>query len=89
VAEGIRIDIGDLTLGELEEFEDIAGMPAAALTNGTPPAKAITALVYLSQKRENPAYTLDDARKERVTSLKFGGDEPDPTGSPAEDVGGG
>jgi hypothetical protein len=89
MSEVLRVSVEDMTLGELEEFEDIAGVPVSALSNGTPPAKAVTALVFISQKRENPAYTMDDARKEKIKFVQFGDDEPDPTDSPASDGAGG
>jgi hypothetical protein len=85
--ETIQIDINDLDLGELEEFENIAGVPASSLANGIS-AKAMTALVYVSMKRTDPTATVEQARKVKLSAVKFGG-EPDPTESTASAGGGG
>jgi hypothetical protein len=39
----------------------------------------IKALVYLTKRRDNPAFTLDDARNVKVTELNF--TEADPEGN--------
>lgn len=66
----ISIDINDMTLGELEEIEETTGLAISALGNGT--AKAMTALIWISERRNNPEFTLDDARKVRISEVEFG-----------------
>lgn len=73
----ITFDVDTMTLGEVEEFEAISGLDITQMAGGQLPSKAIIAIVYLQQRRENPAYTLEDARKVRVSELEWG--EPDPT----------
>lgn len=79
MAEVIRFDLEDLTVGETVEFEEIAGVPLSEFApkdsgNGevAVSAKALLAMVYISRKRSNPAFTLDDARDVKVSDLDFG-----------------
>lgn len=83
----ISVDLNDMTLGELEEFEDIAGIPASSLANGQIPAKGITALVYISGKRADPAFTIEQARQVKLSAVKFPDavDAADPTSLHAVD----
>ena len=71
----INVDFNQFTIGDLEDFEDIVGKPYAQVfaegAEGQLSAKAMTALVYITQRREDPNYTLDDARKEKVAALEF------------------
>ena len=59
--------LDDLELGEVEEFETAIGttMGEADLTS----AKAIIWLVYLVRRREDPEFTLDDARRVKLTDI--------------------
>lgn len=85
MTDEVRIDISDLTLGEAEEFEEITGLALSNFGEGKPfPAKAIVALVYLTQHRTDPDFTLDDARGVRMSALSTGSVEveTDPTSSP-------
>lgn len=65
----IALDPQDLTLGELEEFEAATGMTMADIGKGT--AKAILGLIWLAKRREDPSFTLDDARKLKVGEITF------------------
>lgn len=79
----IRIDFDELTLGEVEEFEELAGVPFSSIDKGMP-ARAMTVLVFLVLRRTNPGYTLDDARQEKVSAIARGMEAtPDPTPAPA------
>lgn len=83
----IHIDPDDLTLGELEDFEDLVGRPldevlADAGKDGKPriSAKVLKAFVLIAGRRTNPDMTEADARAVRVSQLELG-TKPDPTGS--------
>lgn len=87
----IKLNPDDLTLGDLEDFEELVGKPIDEVVKPVPvtdefgarvfdakgrpemtvkvPTKAVIALVWLSQRRDNPEFTLADARKVRVGSL--------------------
>ncbi len=90
-AKPLRFSVDSLTVGDLEDIEEITGIGIddvmAALTtgkvgaNGTigVPIKVLKALVFVVYRASDPAFTLDDARKVRVTELEVVLAEPDPT----------
>lgn len=85
--ERIEVDFEDLTLGELEDIEEMSGVVMANV-GGNPPAKVLTAAACVLMRRTTPDFTLEDARAIRVKALNFGGttgeeEAPDPTPSPA------
>lgn len=81
-SESLAFDPNDLTLGELETFEEVCGKPFAealpasgAAKDWVPGIKEIVALTYIIKRREDPEFTLDDARNTRIGELElFGGD---------------
>lgn len=63
-------DINELDLGELEDFAEATGIDPMALTDGWQPTlKAVRAFVWLVKRREDPGYTLEDARRVKVSEL--------------------
>lgn len=94
----LTLDPDDLTLGEMEEFEDLAGRPLSKMMQGDvvldedgtprrdargkvlreldPRVKDIIALVFLAKRRADPDFTLDDARKVKVSELQLGNSDP-------------
>lgn len=73
----VVLDLDRMTLAELETIEEVAGADAArAMMNGQMSAKALIAVVYVVKRRDNPAFTLEDAKAMRVTALK----QPDAAG---------
>jgi len=71
MTETIRFDIDELTLGEMADIEDYTGHRLGEMfpQNGSVKlsGKELIAIVWIVKRRENPAFTLDDAKK-----LKFG-----------------
>lgn len=84
MADVLKIDPDDLTIGDLEDFEDITGQSFdqafQANGNGTAhvSAKAIKAMVFLVKRRDDPSFTLDDARNVKIGALDIATKE-DPT----------
>jgi hypothetical protein len=72
---GKAYDLDDLELGELEALEDFMGAPIVELSLGS--VKATLYLVYLIKRRDDDKYTLDDARREKFVSVKWGGEDED------------
>lgn len=92
--EVIAFNPDDFTVGDLEDFEDIVGVPFDEAfkevatkdedgkvirdEKGRPVktvkmgAKTLKALVYLTKRAENPDFTLEDARKVKVSELVMG-----------------
>lgn len=76
----INIDPEDLTLDEVEEVEDlIGGDVTEAFAKGQPKAKAIKALVFVLMRRDNPAITMEEVGKLKL-SIITGGSEGDESG---------
>ena len=62
--EVVEIDANSLTIGELEQIEEITGRNVShELGRGEPSAKTLLALVYVFKKRTDPTISLDDVRK--------------------------
>jgi hypothetical protein len=66
--EGKAYDIDDFSLGDLEWLEDHIGMPLSderALSS----MKTMVGFVYLVKKRDDPGFTLDQAREVKLSVL--------------------
>lgn len=98
----LRFDPEDLSLGELEEFEEATGKPLDQAMSEQPVVDAdgkpvrdkrgrplrqvrmsmreVIALMWLIRRRDQPDFTLDDARKVKVADLNelelVSGDDP-------------
>ena len=63
-------DINELDLGELEDFAEATGIDPMQLQDGWQPTlKAVRAFVWLVKRRQDPALTLDDGRRVKVSEL--------------------
>lgn len=66
------LDFDSLNLGDFEDFEDYTGMALQdAVDGGSLPrtTKVITALVWILQRKVDPKFTLQDARRMRFTDI--------------------
>jgi len=65
------MEFEDITLGEIEEIEDYAGMPIQMIGDmdkiGT--HKLRIAFAWIVKRRENSTFTLDDAKKMKAAEL--------------------
>jgi signal recognition particle subunit SEC65 len=63
--------MSDLTLGELAKIEELGGKNISALEDSAnPQIKMIIALMYVVEKRENPATTLMQIENKTLDDLK-------------------
>lgn len=71
--DGTAYDFDEFALGDLEWLEDYIGSPLAdpAALNSM---KAMVGFVYLVKRREDPAFTIDQARNVKMSSIT----EPEP-----------
>jgi hypothetical protein len=81
MADEYRVDLDDLTLGEVEELEEKTGYNFAG-NNQSIPVKAITYMLYLQERRKNSKFTLDDARAVKISGIKVGEEENPTTPTP-------
>jgi hypothetical protein len=71
------MDFEDITLGEIEEIEDYAGLSISLIGEERPGViKLRIALAWVLQRRTNPSYTIEDAKKMTAVELSafFNGD---------------
>lgn len=72
----LELDPDSLTIGEVEDIESVSGRPITqmlkAFENQEFSAKELLALVWIIQRRTNPEFTLDDARKTKMSALTVG-----------------
>ena len=71
-----EVDPDDLTLGEIEIIEDVCDESIQDIDFTR--ARALIALAYTLIHRENPAFTMEDARKMKVGALGEAEPEPEP-----------
>jgi hypothetical protein len=63
--------MSDLTLGELAKIEELGGKNISALEDSeNPQIKMIMALMYVVEKRENPAITFMQIENKTLEDLK-------------------
>lgn len=77
MVDRLVVDPDDLTLGEIEDIEKAAGQPFAKMMEGGFTASALVAVVYVVMRRDDPSFTIDDARRLKLGSLDL--QAPDPT----------
>lgn len=65
----ISFDPAALTIGDVEDIEDITGVAYSSIDWASPSMKLMKAMVYISERRNNPAFTLDDARAVKVVEI--------------------
>ena len=54
----------DLTLGDVEEVEKYAGQPLASLADAeSNKGRLMTALAWVIKRKEDPKFSIDDAKK--------------------------
>lgn len=85
----ITLDAKALTVGDMEDFEDAAGVGLMETFGKIDQAgdlsglrmKTVRALVWVITRQENPDFTFEDARSIRFDELEIevAGAEPDPT----------
>ena len=66
--DGKAYDLEDFELGDLEWLEDFLGAPLND-GNALNSMKAAVGFVYIVKRRDNPDFTIDDARKVKLASI--------------------
>ncbi len=76
----MNIDYQTLTLGEIEQIEDLTGFALDDIVSvKVPKGKLLRALLFVMTKRTNPAFTYEDtAALSLDKALELMGGEPDP-----------
>lgn len=77
----MKFNFETLTIEEVEAIEGITGKPIDAIADaGSVKGAVLKAIIYVMKKRENPAYTIEDAGKVsfKDAMAMFDGSEDDP-----------
>lgn len=84
MADDVKVDPEDFTIEELETVEDLTGRSISDLfPAGRASASGLRAVVFIQKRREDPAFTWDDAGKFKFNQIEVGS-EPDPTTAAAD-----
>jgi hypothetical protein len=89
----LTFDENELTIGDLEDFEDVTGESVTKALKGKPQkddegnlirdekgrpvtevelsARSLKALIWIASRKDNPDFTLDDARNVKITELEI------------------
>jgi hypothetical protein len=73
------MNVEDLTLGEVEEVENYAGLPLASLADdNAPKGKLMVALAWIMKRKQEPSFTLHQAKQMTSKELNdlLGADDP-------------
>jgi len=63
----LNINVDDLTVAELEEIEERTGMPFDAFARpDTKKGALLRAMVFVIKRRDDPAYSWEQAGDERI-----------------------
>lgn len=79
--DGKSYDIDDFELGDLEWLEEHIGMPLTD-DRALGSMKTMVGFVYLIKRRDNPQFTLEEARKTKLSVLSA--DDKPAEGKPAK-----
>lgn len=71
-------DFDSLTLDEVETIENLTGVAIERLAeDGAPKGKNLKALIFVMMRRNNPAFTMEDAGKYTLSqATALFGDDP-------------
>lgn len=80
-----QLDLEDLEIGELEDLAEVLGIrdirELGRMAEAMPP-RMMSAVAWLAKRREDPAFTIEDARRMKVRELEelFGANDPNAGG---------
>ncbi len=72
----LSFDLNELTLGDVEDIEEITGVSYSDIEWTKPSIKLMKAMVLVSERRKNPAFTIDDARGVKITEIRVAESNP-------------
>ena len=77
-------DLDKVTVGDIVDIEETVGMPWDDIVDmDSPPTKVLLAMLWIVKRRDNPEFTLEDARDTplaEVQALTVGADPTDAAG---------
>lgn len=73
------IDMNELTAGDVEDIEEYAGLSFTEMNESGFPGKGMTALIWVTQRRTDPSFTIEQARAVKVSKINVKTNGVDPT----------
>lgn len=75
-------DLDKVTVGDIVDIEETVGMAWDDIVDmDSPPTKVLLAMLWIVKRRDNPAFTLDDARATPLADVQALTVGADPTGA--------
>ncbi|MBM7770897.1 hypothetical protein JOD54_001101 [Actinokineospora baliensis] len=79
MTEHLRVRVDDLTVGEIDDIEEVIGASIDSIgAPGARKGKFLLALALVMKRRDDPTYTIEQARGLRIT-LDDSADAANPT----------
>ena len=76
----LTFDLNKVTLGDIVDIEEVCGVAwDDILDMDGLPTKVLLAMVWVAKRRDDPDFTLDDARQTPVAEIQKMAVESDPT----------
>lgn len=76
MTEKLRVDLDDLTLGELHDLRKLSGVPLEEIMTSDDQTLGLAAIVCVLKRREDPSFTMEDALRVKLSELDMR--QPDP-----------
>lgn len=73
----VRLDIADLTLGELADVTELLGAGLQDALTGTSQPRAMAAIAYVLTRRTDPTFTFEQALGLRMADLEVVNPDPE------------
>ena len=75
-------DLDKVTVGDIVDIEETVGMPWDDIVDmDSPPTKVLLAMLWIVKRRDNPEFTLEDARNTPLAEVQALTVGADPTGA--------
>jgi hypothetical protein len=75
----MKFNLDDLTIGDMEDLEELAGTPFDEIDWSKPNIKTLKAMIYVAGRKDNPDLTIEAVRDMKVSDLDVAEDKPNPT----------
>lgn len=72
----LAFDLDELTIGDLADMEDVAGVDIQRIDLKAPPLKVLPAMVWIFNRKIDPTFTYEDARQVKLAALAIAGEAP-------------
>ena len=67
----LTFDLDKVTLGDIVDIEEVCGRSWDDIVEmDSPPTKVLLAMVWVAKRRDNPKFTLDDARQTPIAEIQ-------------------